>query len=337
MTHSSSPFEQLVIAREFSVRRTELTCPAHSLKMMQKAASSAADEVILDLEDSCAVSQKVPARKTLIQALNTLDFRGKIRAFRPNNIRTRFFYRDLIEVVEGAGKNVDVVVIPKVYGAEDVLFVDRLLTQIEENIDLAPGKIKLEVLIESAKGLLRAEEIAECTPRMAALIFGIADYAGDTGAKDISGEQFQTFHYPKSHTIAAARAAGVDVIDNVTLQFKDLEQVRRDAEAGSKLGFDGKWAIHPSHIEVINAAYTPSRRELERSLALIEAYRKADLELGQGAIVFGDEMVDAATLRLEWKKICVARKAGLLDGDGKLRAAAGGEEQIAEPPGAAPV
>src|SRR5438105_3640802 len=136
-------YDQLVIAKDFSVRRTELTCPAHSAKMMTKAAESAADEVILDLEDSCAVSQKEGARKTLVEALTTLDFKGKIRAFRPNNIRTKFFYRDLIDVVEAAGKFIDVVVIPKVYTAEDVLFVDRLLSQIEENKGLAAGKIKL--------------------------------------------------------------------------------------------------------------------------------------------------------------------------------------------------
>src|SRR5207244_5954792 len=110
--------------------RTVHTCPTHSMKMMSKAACSEAYEVILDLEDSCAVSQKVEARKTLVEALNTLDFKGKVRAFRPNNIRTKYFYRDLIEVVEAAGKNIDVVVIPKVYGPEDVQFVDRLLTQI---------------------------------------------------------------------------------------------------------------------------------------------------------------------------------------------------------------
>lgn len=312
------PYEQLVIAREFSVRRTELTCPAHSMKMMTKAAESAADEVILDLEDSCAVSQKVEARKTLVQALTTLDFHGKIRAFRPNNIRTKYFYRDLIDVVEAAGKFVDVIVIPKVYTAEDVLFVDRLLTQVEDNAGLPIGKIKLEVLIESAKALLRAEEIAACTPRMASLIFGIADYAGDVGAKEMTKEQFQTFHYPKAHTIAAARAAGIDVIDNVTLQFKDLEQVRKDAEAGAKLGFDGKWAIHPSHIDVINSVYTPSREELKRALAIMDAYAKADKEQGAGAIVFGDEMVDAATLRVEWKKIVVAKKAGLVNEQNQL-------------------
>lgn len=322
-----SPYEQLVIAREFSVRRTELTCPAHSMKMMQKAASSAADEVILDLEDSCAVSQKIPARKTLAEALKTLDFKGKIRAIRPNNIRTKFFYRDLIEVVEAAWQNIDVVVVPKVNGKEDVLFVDRLLAQIEENVGAEPGKIKLEVLIESARALLHAEEIALCTPRMASLIFGIADYAGDTGAKDLTKDQFQTFHYPKSHTIAAARSAGIDVVDNVTLQFKDLEQVKKDAHSGSRLGFDGKWAIHPSHIDVINAVYTPSLDEIKRAIAILGAYRKADAE-GQGAIVYEDEMVDAATLRVEWKKICVARKAGLLnERDEMVAPARTGEEE----------
>ena len=313
-THPTKrPYEQLVIAREFSVRRTELTCPAHSLKMMARAAESAADEVILDLEDSCAVSQKVEARQTLVEALRTLDFKGKVRAFRPNNVRTKYFYRDLIDVVENAGQKVDVVVIPKVYGADDVLFVDRLLSQVEENAGLPPGRIKLEVLIESAKALLHAEEIAACTPRMASLIFGIADYAGDVGAKELTREQFQTFHYPKAHTIAAARAAGVDVIDNVTLHFRDLDQVKADAEQGARLGFDGKWAIHPSHIEIINAAYTPSREELKRALAIMEEYAKADREKGLGAIVYQDEMVDAATLRVEWKKIAVAKKAGLVN------------------------
>lgn len=312
-SHQKTEFDQLVIAREFNVRRTELTCPAHSLKMMEKAAASAADEVILDLEDSCAVSQKIPARQTLIQALKTFDFRGKIRAFRPNNIRTGYFYRDVIEILEAAGEHVDVVVVPKVYGPEDVLFVDRLITQIEENCGYEVGRIRLEVLIESARSLLHAEEIAACTPRMASLIFGIADYAGDIGSKEMTDRQFEVHHYPKAHTIAAARAAGIDVIDNVTLHFRDLEQVRKDAEAGARMGFDGKWAIHPSHIDIIHAAYTPTIPELERALSIMQAYEAADRDQGLGAIVHGDEMVDAATLRVEWKKIVIARQAGLLD------------------------
>ncbi|MHB1846792.1 MAG: HpcH/HpaI aldolase/citrate lyase family protein, partial [Deltaproteobacteria bacterium] len=222
----------------------------------------------------------------------------------------------VIEVVEGAGDKVDVVVLPKSLGPEDVLFADRLLTQIEQAVGLPVGRIRIEALIESAKGLLHAEAIASCTPRMASLIFGIADYAGDVGAKELTTRQFEVYHYPKAHTIAAARAAGIDVIDNVTLHFRDLDQCRKDAEQATRLGFDGKWAIHPSQIDVINQVFTPSRPELERALAILEAYRKADVEGGQGAIVFGDEMVDAATLRVEWKKIAVARQAGLLgEGD----------------------
>lgn len=301
-------WEQLTIARDFTVRRSELTCPAHSLKMMTKAADSAADEVIFDLEDACAVSQKVAARKTLVEALCSLNFKGKLRAFRPNAVDTKYFYRDVIDVVEAAGKFIDVVVLPKVYTANDVLFADRLLTQIEENSGLPVGRIQLEVLIESAKSVLRAEEIAACTPRMASLIFGIADYAGDVGAKLTAD-----FGYAKSQLIAAARAAGIAAIDGVTLQFRDLSQVSKDSVAGSELGFDGKWAIHPTHIDPIHAAYTPTREELTRSLAIMEAYAKADREKGTGAIVFEDEMVDAASLRVEWKKIAVAKKAGLID------------------------
>jgi citrate lyase subunit beta/citryl-CoA lyase len=307
-----SNYDQLVIARDFRIRRTELTCPAHSLKMMTKAATSEADEVILDLEDSTALSQKVEARKTLIEALNTLDFKNKIRAFRPNNIRTKFFYKDVIDVVEAAGQNIDVMVLPKCYDKEDVLFADRLLTQIEQNMGFEIGRIKLEVLIESAKAVINAYEIASCTPRMAGLIFGIADYAGDIGAKELTTEQFSVYHYPKAKTIAAARAAGIDVVDNVTLQFRDLDQCRKDAQKASQMGFDGKWAIHPDQIKIINEVFTPSKEELTRATDILELYKKADIDQGLGAIVYKDEMVDAATLRVEWKKVAIAKKAGIL-------------------------
>lgn len=312
-------YAQLTIAKDFRVRRSELTCPGHSLKMMAKAAHSGADEVILDLEDAVAVSQKEAARRTVIEALGTLDFGRAVRAFRPNAVDTKYFHRDLIEVVEAVGDRVDVVVVPKVYTADDVRYVDRLLTGVEKARGLPVGRIRLEVLIESAKALLRAEEIAAASPRLASLIFGIADYAGDVGAKRFQDDEFRQFHYAKSHVIAAARAAGIDAIDNVTVNFRDTERVRRDAEEGSRLGFDGKWAIHPSHLEPIHAAYTPTREELERALGILDAYAKADVEAGTGAIVYQDEMVDAASLRVEWKKVAVARQAGLLGEDGRPR------------------
>lgn len=299
-------------SRDFAVRRSELVCPASSLKMMTKAAASAADEVIFDLEDGCALSQKAAARKTLIEAFQTLDFKGKGRAFRTNGVDTKFFYRDVIEVVEAAGKNIDVMVLPKVHEAADVLFADRLLTQIEQNIGLQPGQIRLEALIESAKGVLHAEEIASCSSRLVALIFGSADYAGDIGARGPVREQFTLYHYPKAKTVAAARAAGIQVIDGVTLQFRDLEQCEHDARAAAEMGFDGKWAIHPDQIDVINEAFTPSPVEIARASEILDLYRKADADSGAGVIVYKDEMVDAASLHAEWKKLAIARKVGLI-------------------------
>lgn len=294
-----------------TVRRSELACPAHSLKMMTRAAAGEADEVVFDLEDGCAPSQKVPARKTLIEAFATLDFRGKIRAFRPNGMHTKFFYRDVIEVVEAAGSRIDVVVLPKVQDAADVLFADRLLTQIEQNVGLQVGRIRLEALIESARAVLHAEEIAASTPRLAGLIFGVVDYAGNIGARGPVREQFALYHYPKAKAVAAARAAGIDVVDGVTLQFRDLEQCERDARSAAQMGFDGKWAIHPDQVPVINRVFTPSPEEIIRAREIIELYEKADADSGLGAMVYKDEMVDAASLPIERRKLAIARKTGL--------------------------
>lgn len=307
-----SPKAQMVMARDFIVRRSELTVPGHSMKMMTKAVASNADQVMFDLEDGCAVSQKVEARKTVIEALNTLDFGNKMRAFRPNNIRTKFFYRDLIEVVEAVGPKIDVVVIPKCYGPEDILFVDRLLSQIEENMEFEIGRIKLEVLIESADAVLHAEQIAKCTPRMAGLVFGLVDFAGDIGAQELGGEQFFYYNYAKAKCITAARAAGITVVDGITMAIRDPEACRRDARMAARMGFDGKWAIHPSQIEIINEAFTPTPDEARQAKHIIDEYEKADVQGGLGAIVIDDQMVDAAMLRVEWKKLAIARKAGLI-------------------------
>jgi citrate lyase subunit beta/citryl-CoA lyase len=295
-----------------TVRRSELACPAHSLKMMAKAAAGEADEVVFDLEDGCAPAQKIAARKTLTEAFNTLDFRGKVRAFRPNGLHTKFFYGDVIEVVEAAGSRIDVVVLPKVQDASDVLFADRLLTQIEQNVGLPVGRIRLEALIESAKAVLHAEEIAMSTPRLAGLIFGVVDYAGNIGARDPVREQFALYHYPKAKAVAAARAAGIDVVDGVTVQFRDLEQCEHDATLAAQMGFDGKWAIHPDQVPVINRVFTPSREEITRAQEIIALYEKSAADSGLGAVVYKDEMVDAASLPIERRKLAIARKTGLL-------------------------
>ena len=302
---------QLTLARPFVVRRSELATPGHSLKMMAKAAASSADQVMLDLEDACAVSRKVAARQTVIEALTTLDFQGKVRTFRPNNVATRYFYRDVIEVVEAAGAYLDGIVVPKVNGPEDVIYVDRLLTGIELNLGLEVGRIRMEALIESADAVLHAEQIAKATRRMGGLVFGLVDYAGDIGAKELGAEQFFYYNYAKAKTIAAARAAGITVVDGVTLAIRDLDACQRDAQMSARMGFDGKWAVHPDQLETINAAFTPSPAEIARARRLLDAYARADNEQGLGAIAIDDEMIDAATLRLEWKKLMIAHRAGL--------------------------
>jgi citrate lyase subunit beta / citryl-CoA lyase len=295
------------------IRRSELTCPGHSRKMMDKAAASEADEVIFDLEDACAVSQKDAARSEVARALREVHFAGgKVRAFRINGIDTPWCYRDLVDVLEAAGARVDVVVIPKVRSAADVQFVDKLVSQIEWAKRLTPGRIRLEVLIETAAALQEVTAISKSSPRLDSLIFGIADFAGDLGVSDFKTDTAGVFAHARAQLLIAARAAGLDAIDSVTVQFKDLEMVEADARAAAKLGFDGKWAIHPSQLAPIHAAFTPSQEDIDRAARVVEAYKKADREQGLGAIVVDDEMVDAATLKVEERKLAIARKAGKL-------------------------
>ena len=173
------------------------------------------------------------------------------------------------------------------------------------------GRIKLEVLIESADAVLHAEQIAKCTTRMGGLIFGLVDFAGDIGAQELGGEQFFYYNYAKAKCITAARAAGMTVIDGVTLAIRDNEACRRDAQMGARMGFDGKWAIHPAQIEIINEAFTPTAEEVAKAKHIVDEYEKADVQGGLGAIVIDDEMIDAALLRVEWRKLAIARKAGL--------------------------
>lgn len=292
---------------DFSVRRSELACPAHSLKMMTRAAASVADEVVFDLEDGTAPSQKEAARKILIEAFQTLDFKGKVRAFRANGIHTNFFPADVKEVVEAAGARIDVLVLPKIHEAADVRLVDSLLKEIEQKKGLPPGRIKLEALIESARAVLHAEQIAVASSRLVALIFGSADYAGDIGLRGHINEQ--VYIYPRSKIVAAARAAGIQAIDGVTFQFRDLEQCERDARTALEMGFDGKWAIHPDQLAVINRVFTPSDEEIRRAKEILDLHK----ESGSGVIVYKDQMVDEANLHGERRTLAIARKLGLTE------------------------
>ena len=284
------------------LRRSELSTPGSSEKMMAKAAASPADFVFLDLEDAVAPAEKVPARARVVTALTTLDWGTKTRAVRINNLETEYAYEDIIHVVEAAGDHLDVIIIPKVKSAEDVRWVDTLLTQIETRLRRTK-RIGLEVLIEEVEAMINAEEIARSTPRLEALIFGPGDYSASQGvrvdsvggvSKDYPGD---VWHYARNKVVIAARAAGIDAVDGPFADFRDAEGYRRECLRASVLGFVGKWAIHPSQVEIANEVFSPTERQVERARKMIAAMEEAEAN-GLGAVAVDGVMVDAASARL---------------------------------------
>jgi len=289
------------MTRPFRLRRSELSTPGTSMKMMEKAAASAADLVFLDLEDAVAPGDKVDARKPIVEALNRLDWGTKTRAVRINSTGTIWCHDDLVEVVAGAGANLDVVIIPKVKAPRDVWFVDTLLNQMEMKLGLPIGKIGIEILIEETEALARVEEIAGCCPRLEALILGVGDLSasqgmrlGHIGATTESRYPGDVWHYARNRMIVAARANGLDAIDGPWGDFKDADGYKREAAWASTLGAVGKWCIHPSQIELANEAFSPSEREVARAKQVVEAVHAAE----GGAANLNGTMIDAATARV---------------------------------------
>jgi citrate lyase subunit beta/citryl-CoA lyase len=285
-----------------TLRRSVLATPGSNPAMLRKAAESEADEVFLDLEDAVAPQAKASARATVIQALNECHWGRKVVVVRINDVRTPWAYRDLVEVVEGAGAHIDDVMVPKVEGPEDLVFVARLLDGIEAHIGL-PRRLGVEVQIESAAGCVRVDEIARVTDRVRTIVFGPADYAADLGMPTLSVGASQAdypghvWHYAMARVLNAARAVGVLAIDGPFGAFQDLEGLRTSARLARSLGFDGKWAVHPGQIAAINEIFTPSAAEVARARGLIAAYRQASAE-GRGAARHEGEMIDAASVRM---------------------------------------
>jgi citrate lyase subunit beta / citryl-CoA lyase len=284
------------------LRRCELSTPGSNEKMIEKALGTAADVVFLDLEDAVAPNQKADARGKVIEALRTLDWGRKTRAFRMNNIETEYAYQDVIEVVEKAGEHLDLIIIPKVKAARDVFWVDTLLTQIETRLR-RKKKIALEVLIEEVQALINVEEIARSSPRLEAIIFGPGDFSASQGVRMTTiGGSVTTYpgdiwHYARSKIVVAARAAGIDAIDGPYADFRNPDGYREEAIRSVTMGFTGKWAIHPSQIEIANEVYSPTKEEVERARRLEAAYAKAEAE-GLGAVTFEGVMIDAASVRI---------------------------------------
>lgn len=283
------------------LRRSELSTPGSNERMMEKAAASKADLVFLDLEDSVAPNEKVAARAKVIKALKTLDWGKKTRAVRVNDLETEYAYEDIISVVEEAGEYLDMLILPKVKSAKDVWWVDVLLSQIEKRLK-RPRRIGLEVLMEEVEAMLSVEKIARASTRLEAIIFGPADYSASQGmdSRVIEGslENYpgDPWHYARNKIAIAVRAAGIDAIDGAFPDFKNLEGYRRECVRSKTLGFVGKWAIHPTQIDIANQVYSPSQEEVDYARKLDTAYAEAQAS-GLGAVAIDGKMIDVAVVR----------------------------------------
>lgn len=295
------------------LRRTELSTPGSSEKMMARAAASDADLVLLDLEDSVAPDAKAAARRQVIEALTGLDWGRKSRAVRVNALASGQAYQDIIEVVEGAGDALDLLIVPKVKSARDVWWVDVLLSQIEQRLGRS-RRIGLEVLIEEVEAMVEVERIARASDRLEAIIFGPGDYAASQGIRvDSIGGGSESYpgdlwHYARNRIVIAARAAGIDAVDGPYASFHDPVGFRHEASRAATLGFAGKWAIHPAQVALGNEVFSPSPAEVERARHLCRAYAEAEAQ-GLGAVAVDGTMVDAASVRMLQDTV---RKADLI-------------------------
>ncbi len=298
------------------LHRSELAVPGSNTRMLEKAPTAGADIVFLDLEDAVAPDDKVQARKNVIEALNDLDWSNTAVSIRINGLDTHYCYRDIVDVVEQAGDKLDTILIPKVNTPADILFVSTMLEQIEaaKGID----QINIHILIETALGMANVEAIAQtCPERLEAMVFGVADYAASTQARTTNmgganpdyfmlthpdnegarerhwGDQW---HFAISRMVVACRAYGLRPIDGPFGDIGDPEGFKAVARSVAALGVEGKWAIHPSQIELANEVFTPPVSEVDRARRILTAMDVAAAE-GKGAVSLDGRLIDAASIR----------------------------------------
>ncbi|CUU61141.1 citrate lyase subunit beta / citryl-CoA lyase [Parafrankia irregularis] len=300
-------------------RRSCLAVPGSNPKMLGKAQGLPADQIFCDLEDSVAPDAKESARGNVVAALNEGDWAGKTRVVRVNDLTTKWTYRDVVTVVEGAGANLDCVMLPKVQTAAQVQWLDLLLTQIEEVMGFEAGRIGIEAQIENALGLSNVKEIAFASPRIETIIFGPADFMASinmpslvVGAltPDYPGDPF---HYVLFKILEAARARGVQAIDGPFLQIRDVDAFRGVAKKSAALGYDGKWVLHPGQIEAANEIYAPRQEDYDHAELILDAYAWYTSAAGglRGAVMLGDEMIDEASRKMAEVIAGKGRAAGM--------------------------
>ncbi|MFF4238709.1 HpcH/HpaI aldolase/citrate lyase family protein [Actinomadura geliboluensis] len=298
-------------------RRTTLAVPGSNPRFIEKAQGLPADEIFLDLEDAVAPSAKEGARSTVVAALTGGDWSGKTRVVRVNDLDTPWAYRDVIEVVEGAGAQLDAIMLPKVSDATHVQWLDRLLTQIERATGLPVGGIGIEAQIEDARGLTHIDAIAASSPRLETLVLGPGDLMASLNMKTlVVGEQppgyteGDAYHHILMRILIAARAHDLQAIDGPYFNVRDVDAFTRVARRSAALGFDGKWVLHPSQIDAGNAVFSPTQDDYDHAELILDAYDHA-LREGRGAARLGDEMIDEASRKMALVIAAKGRAAGL--------------------------
>jgi citrate lyase beta subunit len=286
------------------LQRSELAVPGSSPEMFEKALNSKADYIFLDLEDAVSPMDKITARQNVIKGLKELNWRekGKTISVRINSPDTHYMYKDIIDIVEEVGDKLDTVLLPKAGTASDVYMIDCLLTQIETNKKLK-NKIGIECLIETALGMSNIKEIAKSSERLEALHFGVADYAASLRARtvvigglnpDYPGDQW---HHGLSQLVMTCRAYGLRAIDGPFGDFNDPDAYVEAAKRGAAIGIEGKWAIHPSQIDLANKVFSPPSSEVTKAKRILEELDKA-AKAGKGAAQLDGRMIDAASARM---------------------------------------
>jgi citrate lyase subunit beta/citryl-CoA lyase len=300
-------------------RRSCLAVPGSNPRFLEKAQSLPADEVFLDLEDAVSPLAKQSARQLIVDALNGGDWAGKTRAVRVNDWTSEWTYRDVITVVEGAGANLDCVMLPKVQDAGQVVALDLLLTQVEKAMGFEPGRIGIEAQIENARGLVNVDAIAAASPRLETVVFGPADFMASINMKSlVVGEQppgypADAYHYILMRILIAARSHDLQAIDGPYLQVRNVDGFREVARRSAALGYDGKWVLHPDQIEAANEIFSPSQQDYDHAELILDAYEWHTSAAGgaRGAAMLGDEMIDEASRKMALVIAGQGRAAGL--------------------------
>ncbi len=294
-----------------------MSTPGSNEKFLGKAPTVPADMSFLDLEDSVAPLEKEAARAKVADAIKNLPWDDRVLCVRINAWDSEWTYGDVIDVVSNAGERLDELMLPKVRNAADVVALDLLVTQVERSCGLPVGHIGIEAQIETTGGLINVEEICAASPRLEAIIFGPADFAASmempvlTGGVAIPEYPGDHFNYVFSKILMAGRANGLQVIDGPFLKVRELDRLREFSQRTRVLGYDGKWALTPDQVTVLNEVYSPTQEQFDRAWDILDAYRKATEDDRAGAVMFGDEMIDEASRKMATKFVVRGERAGL--------------------------